>query len=257
MTATGDTAQTRTDATAPQAAKVWVLDDPRAGTSSQTIGIAERLGVPFRCIPLTWNWMAHIAGLVPSGSLIGLAAATRRALQTGGATIALPRTGLVTTPGPHPSGGLHDSPDLVISAARRSGAVALWMKSRYGCRIVHCMNPGIGGLLRRDQFDLLVVPGHDNLPPAPNQMQVLGAPHRISALHLHQARAAWRERLAHLPRPLVALMVGGPPRSTDMQPALAHALGRRVARLVSAPGAWEIGPPPEPERCAVLAETAP
>ena len=54
-----------------------MLDDPRAGTAAQAIGIAERLGVPFRRIPLTWNWMAHVAGLSRRGSLLGLAARSR------------------------------------------------------------------------------------------------------------------------------------------------------------------------------------
>ena len=54
-------------------APVWVLDDPRAGTSAQALGIAERLEVPFRRIPLTWNWMSHVAALARRGSLIGVA----------------------------------------------------------------------------------------------------------------------------------------------------------------------------------------
>ena len=37
----------------PQA-RVWVLDDPRTGTANQAIGIAERLGVPFRRVPMMW-----------------------------------------------------------------------------------------------------------------------------------------------------------------------------------------------------------
>ena len=59
-------------------ARVWVLDDPRVGTANQALGIAERLGVPFRRIPMSWNpWTAHLAGLVPGGSLAGLRQPTR------------------------------------------------------------------------------------------------------------------------------------------------------------------------------------
>ena len=37
-----------------EAAAVWVLADPRAGTAAQALGIAERLGLPFRSVPLAW-----------------------------------------------------------------------------------------------------------------------------------------------------------------------------------------------------------
>lgn len=187
---------------------IWVLDDPRTWTAVQAIGIAERLGLPFRRIPLAWNWKAHVAGLVPHGSLMGVSAEL----------------------GLEPGRG--EAPELVISAGRRSAPVALWLKSHYGCRLVHCMSPGLSGLLNRDAFNLLVIPTHDNPHPAANVMPVLGAPHRVSPLVLTQAEMAWRERLGHLPHPRVALMVGGKVRSAEGMPAaMAHQLGRDVALL--------------------------
>lgn len=192
--------------------RVWVLDDPRPGTSAQALGIAERLGEPFRRIPLVWNWKTHFAGLLPRGSLMGLG-----------------RPGITATDLAHP-------PELVISAGRRSAAVALWIKAHTGCRIVHCMSPGVAGVLRRTEFDLLVLPEHDRAPPGPNVFTVLGAPHRMSPAALAEARETWDERLAHLPHPRVALLVGGPPKSTDMPPAPAHQIGQRLARIVVAAG---------------------
>ncbi len=218
----------------PQA-RVWVLDDPRVGTANQAIGIAERLGVPFRRIPMMWNpWTAHIAGLVPGGSLAGLRQPSRRiaselARSTAGISLPAALRGVAAA-------GAPVRPDVVISAGRRSGAVALWMKSQFGCRIVHCMSPGLGGLWRHAMFDMLVIPEHDRPAPAPNVFPVLGAPHRVSPLLLRQARAAWHERLLHLPRPRVALLVGGPVRGTDMPPSMAHALGQQVAKLAVARG---------------------
>ncbi len=191
---------------------IWVLDDPRAGTAAQAIGIAERLGYPFRRIPLVWNRKSHMAGLMPHGSLMGVANAS--SFETNG----------------------EPSPDLVISAGRRSGAVALWLRARYGCRLVHCMSPGLAGLFRRDAFDLLVIPAHDRPNAAPNVMPVLGAPHRVSPQSLAQAERAWRERLGHLPHPRVALLAGGPMRAVGMPTELAFALGRGVATLAMAMG---------------------
>jgi uncharacterized protein len=204
------------------AERVWVLDDPRAGTAAQAIGIAERLGVPFRRIPLTWNWMAHVAGLARRGSLLGLDRPAR-----------LGRAGAPLPPLPDPG---EPGPALVISSGSRSAAVAMWLKERYGSRLVHCMRPGIGGLLRQELFDLLVISEHDHPGTAPNVLRILGAPHRVSPLLLRQARAAWCERLSHLPHPRVALLVGGPVRGTELEPALAHRLGAAVSRLTAARG---------------------
>ena len=202
---------------------VWVLDDPRAGTSAQAVGIAERLGVPFRRIPLTWNWMAHVAGLARRGSLIGLAQPGRGSDER--APAFSPAVSLLAPP---PGG---EGPRLVISSGARSAAVALWLKARFACHIVHCMSPGLGGLLRANAYDLLVLPEHDNPRALPNVLPVVGSPHRISPLALRHAAGAWHERLAHLPRPHVVLLVGGTVRGADMPPAMAHALGRKVARL--------------------------
>jgi mitochondrial fission protein ELM1 len=205
------------EAVAVPAAPVWVLDDPRVGTAAQAIGIAERLGVPFRRVPMSWSWMAHVAGFAPGGSLLGLSPAARL---------------IAGRPGPDDALG----PKLVISAGRRSAAVALWLKRRFGCHLVHCMSPGLAGLLGASNFDMLVIPEHDHPRAAGNVFPVLGAPHRATPLLLRQAALSWQDRLDHLPRPRVALLVGGPVRGSDLQPSLAHALGRRVARLATARG---------------------
>ena len=190
-------------------APVWVLDDARAGTSGQAIGIAERLGVPHLRVPLTWNWRAHLAALPPRGSLRGLSGAP-------GWPFTAPR-----------------GPAMTLSAGSRSEAVALWMRARFGARIVHCMMPQFG---RAGRFDLLVVPEHDRPPHRPNVLPVLGTPHRLSPLALSQARVAWAGRLAHLPRPLVTLLVGGGVREGEMRPALAHNLGLHAAQLAQSAG---------------------
>ena len=219
MTTTRDTEATTPGPAETPEARVWVLDDPRAGTAAQALGIAERLGLPFRRIPLGWSWMAHVAGLAPGGSLLGLSPAARKSLGEAADSV-----------------GPDEAPDIVLSAGRRSAAVALWLKSRFGCKLVHCMSPGVPGQLRPEAFDLQVIPYHDRPLEADNILPILGAPHRVTPLKLKQARDAWDERLAHLPRPRIALLVGGPPRSTDMPPIRAHKLARHVAKLVGGVG---------------------
>ncbi len=192
-----------TDATAP----VWVLDDPFDRTADQAIAIAERLGVPHLRVPLAWNWRAHLAGLSRRGSLAGLLAP--------GWPFSAPQ-----------------GPALAISTSPRSEAVALWLREGFGTRLVHCGLPR----WRAGLFDLLVTPAHLQTQKAPNILQVLGQPHRLSPLVLSQARVSWAGRLSHLPRPLIALLVGGGGVAGEMRPVVAQALARQVARLAAAAG---------------------
>jgi mitochondrial fission protein ELM1 len=176
-------------------APVWVLADPRAGTAAQAIGIAERLPLPHRVVPLEWGALARLP--LPWPSRLGLAPAARARL-------------------------VPPWPKLAISAGRRSAPVALWL-GRQGVRTVHCMRAaGAAG------FDLQVVGRHDAPAPAPNRLVILGAAHRISPARLAEARRRFAG-LADLPSPRVALLLGGPVRGEGLAPGLAAGLGARVA----------------------------
>jgi mitochondrial fission protein ELM1 len=172
---------------------VWVLADPRAGTAAQALGIAERLGVGYLVKPLEWGPLARLP--LPFPTLAGLRQ----------------RDGLAPP-----------WPTLAITAGRRSAPVARWL-ARQGVRTVHCMRawPSRG-------IDLMVIGRHDDPPEAPGILPILGATHGLTPARLQAAREA-HAGLADLPSPRVALLVGGPVRAEGLDPALAGALGARVA----------------------------
>ncbi|MDJ0387042.1 mitochondrial fission ELM1 family protein [Roseomonas sp. E05] len=176
--------------------KVWVLADPRAGTAAQALGIAERLEVPFRTVPLAWSGLARIPW--PWPTLAGLTPEAQAQL---------------TPPWPR----------LVLSAGRRSAPVARWLRQR-GARAVHAMRPGLGA----KGFDLLVIGQHDAPAAVPGILPILGATHRMSPERLAAARAEWAG-LAALPSPRVALLLGGQVRGEGMEPAVAAELARQAA----------------------------
>jgi mitochondrial fission protein ELM1 len=176
---------------------VWVLADPRPGTANQALGIAERLGVPFRVVPLGWGALARVPW--PWPTLAGLDAAARARL-------------------------VPPWPRLTISAGRRSAPVALWL-GRREVHTVHAMRPGFGAA----RFDLLVLGRHDRPRPAPNVMEIVGACHRVSSAVLARARAEWAG-LAALPSPRVAVLVGGPVRAEGLDRKTAARLIPRVLR---------------------------
>lgn len=198
----------------PEPAPVWVLADPRPGTAAQALGIAERLVVPFRVLPLAWGPLARMP--IPWPSLLGLTPAARRGLRE--AALAGPWARMAPYL-PHVTPRIvPDWPRLAVSAGRRSAPVSRWLRAR-GVRTVHCMRPGLGV----GDFDLLVVGAHDRPRPADNLVTILGATHRLSPERLAAARAEWAE-LASLPQPRVALLLGGPVRGEGMQPAEAARL---------------------------------
>ncbi|MCO6415623.1 mitochondrial fission ELM1 family protein [Siccirubricoccus sp. KC 17139] len=175
---------------------IWVLADPRAGTAAQALGIAERLGAPFRTVDLDWGRGAKLP--FPWPTLAGLSPAARASIQP-------------------------PWPRLVLSAGRRAGPVARWL-GRRGARLVHCMRPGFGAA----GFDLLVIGRHDSPAPAPNLLEILGACHRLSPARLAAARGEWAA-LADLPPPRVALLVGGKPGTQGpMAPEVAAGIAARL-----------------------------
>ncbi|WP_232818471.1 mitochondrial fission ELM1 family protein [Elioraea thermophila] len=183
------------EAAGTDAASVWVLADPRPGTANQALGIAERLGVPVRVVPLAWGPLARLPW--PWPTLAGLGPAARALLRP-------------------------PWPRVVISAGRRSAPIALWLK-QHGARAVHAMRPGFGA----SSFDLLVLGQHDRPPQAPNVIAILGACHRLSPAVLAAARTRWCD-LPTLPSPRVAVLVGGPVRGQRMADAEARGLIRAV-----------------------------
>jgi len=186
---------------------VWVLTDPVVGHASQSLGVAEALGLPFETRTMTYGRLARLPGLLGPRLLCGLDAESRAAL---------------TAPWP----------DMVIATGRRLGGVARWIKrraARDGQRVflAQMMDPHCG----RGDFDLIAVPQHDRLAPRVNVMATLGAPTRVTPERLAAAVAAWGARLDELPRPRVALLVGGSAGKRKFHVGLAADLGRRASAL--------------------------
>jgi mitochondrial fission protein ELM1 len=161
---------------------VWVLHDGKAGMASQAIGLAEAAGFPFiekgLAIRAPWAWLPPQLWARP------LAAAT-------GARLAPPW------------------PDLVIGCGRNTvmPALAIRRASRGHTAAVQLQDPRIG----HAEFDLMVVPEHDRLR-GPRVITTLGAIHRVTPARLAAARRRF-PALDTLPRPVVALLIGGSNRS--------------------------------------------
>jgi mitochondrial fission protein ELM1 len=193
---------------APREAPVWVLHDGKVGLRNQVIGLAEAVGLPFaeKRLDIRWPWK----GLPPL-------------LWFGALSAAGPAGDRLTPPWPR----------LVIAAGGRAAAPALAVRRAAGgeCLVVQIQDPK----LPARRFDLMVVPEHDQVR-GPNVLLSRGAVHRVTAAKLAEARAAWGPRLAHLTRPLVAVLIGGGNGVYGLAPERMAAITRDLARLAREQG---------------------
>lgn len=192
---------------------IWVLTDDRAGNVAQAVGVAEALGRAFETRAIRYTPLARLPNILTGASLIGLDPMTRMALAP-------------------------PWPDVVIAAGRRTAPVARWIKKNAGKAVIlaQIMNPGRRGA---EEFDLIAVPRHDCERPdgdAPNVMRITGAPHRLTEARLAGAADAWRDRIAHLPTPRVALIVGGATHKRPFPEGLARDLAGQVSRMAEQAG---------------------
>src|SRR5580658_2319855 len=153
----------------------WILSEGLAGLQAQGLGLAEAAGLSAEVRVLTpgppWKWIA--ARLWP------------RPLSVVAASLRAPR------------------PNLVIGCGGMAAAVLAALRGR-SRPVVQVQNP------RMDigRFDLIVANLHDELT-GPNVIVTRTALHRVTPERLAVEAGVWRDRFASLPRPLVAVLLGG------------------------------------------------
>lgn len=101
-------------------------------------------------------------------------------------------------------------PDLLIGCGRLSVPVSLTVKRLSFGRTytVQTQHPRVSTA----KFDLVLPPFHDGLE-GPNVLPLLGSPHRVNARALEEGRARFDGLLGGLPRPLIAVLIGGDSKS--------------------------------------------
>lgn len=180
---------------APKPVTIWAVSDGRAGNAAQALGLAEAIArrraaeIADKRITLH-GW----AALVPP-ALAHLLGARAGGWPFSG--IAEGRDGLAPP-----------WPDLAIGAGRRVAPIVAALGRLHGVRTVQMLAPQMPA----SAFDLVVVPEHDRLRGG-NVLTTLGAVGRMTAERIAAEATRWHDRLAHLPRPRIALLLGGPSKS--------------------------------------------
>jgi mitochondrial fission protein ELM1 len=178
-----------------------VLLGDKAGDNAQCLALAEALGWPFEIRKLRWRPVYWV-----SNHLLG---ASRLTLDHR-------RSDRLDPPWP----------DLVIAIGRRSVPVARWVRWQSGGRakLVQIGRPQAPlGL-----FDLVVTTPQYRLPAGSNVLHLSRPLHLVRQERLAEEGEAWRRRLAHLPRPWIALFVGGPTSHLRLPASVAGEIARLV-----------------------------
>lgn len=192
-----------------QAKTCWVLTVGVPGMDNQSIGLAQALGldvVQKRLEPVApWKHLPPQLWLAPL-----------RFLGPGSDAIEPPW------------------PDVVIGTGRLTVAVALAIKRASGGRTfnIRIQDPHTA----YGEFDVIVTPQHDRCN-RPNVIPTLGGLHTITPARIHEAGARFAEKFAHLPRPRVAVLVGGTNKCYRLTPEIGRALGEQLAALSASTGA--------------------
>ena len=162
--------------------RVWLLEPYRTGEQQQVLALAEALGWPFETKRLHHRTLAFGTNLLRGSSLRGI---DRR------------RSDALAAPWP----------DLVISAGMRNEPVERWIRRQSGgrCRIVHIGRPWADP----ERFDLVITTPQYRLPRRANVLHNDLPLHRVQAARLREAAARWQDRLAQLPAPRIAVILGG------------------------------------------------
>jgi uncharacterized protein len=186
-----------------------VVTDGSVGMENQCVGLARMMGlepVVKRIAPRApWRWLPPGLWPVPFA-----------ALGKNGDDLAPPW------------------PRVLISVGRRS--VALSMAVRRAAKgatfTVQLQNPKVA----LSNFDVVVLPQHDAVSGA-NVIVTMGAMHGITPGTLKAAAERFRSRLSHLPRPLVAVLIGGTSGAYRVGRAEIAQLTEALRRLAGETGA--------------------
>lgn len=199
--------------TPPSDRTIWVVTDGKPGMENQCLGLAEALTEAGQPTPV----VKRIAPRFPWSALP-------------------PAFWLSPLSAPGPAGDRLEPPwpDILIATGRQTVAPALAIKKASGGKTfcVQIQNPVTG----RDRFDLLAIPAHDEVT-GENVMVTRGALHRVTPQKLDSEAEKFASVLADLPRPLVAVLIGGSNGHYTMTETVTRKLAADLAGLCRRHGA--------------------
>ena len=187
---------------------VWLMMGHRAGDNSQVLALAEALGWDFEIKRFTYRRTELLSNLLLGPTLAGMVKGKSSTLEP-------------------------PWPDLIITAGRRNEPICRWIQKQAAphkdVQLVHCGR----SWARIERFDLIVTTPQYRLPVRPNVLHNATPLHRVTEARLSGAVDGWESRLERLPRPYVAVVIGGNSGPYTFDHAAAERLARQASRLAN------------------------
>ncbi len=182
----------------------------KAGDNTQITALAEALGWPFETKRLAYRRTELLTNLFAGPTTKGLVAERSDRLEP-------------------------PWPELVISAGRRNEPLVRWIQAQAGrdkVRLVHVGRPWA----LHECFDLIVTTPQYRLPRKPHILHNELPLQRVNTDRLVREAELWRARLAHLPEPRLAVLLGGHAGPYNFDRENGALLGHHASRMAAAVG---------------------
>lgn len=191
-------------------ARFWLMQGDKLGDNAQALALAGAIGWPYA-----------VKTLIPRAEWV----LGKPSFRPGLDHLDLERSSPLEPPWP----------DLVLTIGRRPSMAALWVREQSGgrTRVVLINRPKKGSL---DAFALIVVPAQFRIPPHPKIAHLDLPLMRADADAVRAAADRWRGRLADLPRPLTAVLIGGATKPYRFDGRVANELLEALRRLQARDG---------------------
>lgn len=188
---------------------IWLIDAYRAGERGQVRALAEALAWPCETIQLAYRKQVVLPHVLGQTTLRGITAESAARLRA-------------------------PWPDLVISCGVRNEPVCRWIRAQSGghTRYVHVGRPWAA----LDTFDLVITTPQYRVPQRANVVNNMLTLHSVSGQRLAQAGTQWASAFSKLPRPYIAIIVGGNSGPFTFGPRAAARLARQASAMARQSG---------------------
>lgn len=196
-------------ATFAHARTAWVVSDGTKGMEVQSLGLAERMGLETTVLRFPPPLLLRHFPRSAFWPLIPLPAPCRKAWRDGG------------------------WPDVILTTGRRMAGLSMLLRRKSGgaSRTIHIQDPKLPPTL----FDLMIIPSHDRLR-GDNVLVTTGSLNTLTEAKISAAAAVLPQEVLDLPRPVIAVMIGGTNRRYAVNEPHLLRLGQVASGLGHATG---------------------
>jgi hypothetical protein len=190
------------------APRVWLLFGERRGDNAQVLALARMLGWPHAIKQLRWQPDYDIDPAEAGVSLAGLDSAASDSLAP-------------------------PWPDIVIGIGYRSAPISRWIAQQGG----NVINIRLGRpRTELKPYDLVITTPQYGLPPAPNVRELPLPLVKAEESDMAKAVARWRPEFERLPKPWIAILLGGPTQHMAFDETVARSLARDLQAFAQRAG---------------------